>query len=225
MLCLVLSDTLGQHVYLGVKDACGLWSFPEHWHELIRDAGALYTDGYTLRDLLPPEDIFSAFASARAGGVTSFIDPGPSVEFIPTSTRERAIGAADVLFIAEPEAVYLCPGQSREEMVGALLARGPSIVVLKLGGEGCIVATQDEMLAVPGFAVTVVDTVGAGDSFAAAFIAGWLRGGSLRDCAILGNAMGALAATQRGAGTRIPSAEKLHELLTDFPAARALAMP
>ena len=95
--------------------------------------------------------------------------------------------------------------------------------MLKLGAEGCLVATTEEVQHVPGFSVPVVDTVGAGDSFAPAFIAGWLRGGTPRDCAVLGNAMGALAVTQRGAGTRIPSRERLLELLEGHPAARALA--
>ena len=109
------------------------------------------------------------------------------------------------------------------ELAQALLALGPSVVVLKLGSEGCLVATAEEIHHVPGFSVPVVDTVGAGDSFAPAFIAGWLRGGTLRDCAVLANAMGALAVTQRGAGTRIPGREHLLELLEDHPAARALA--
>jgi sugar/nucleoside kinase (ribokinase family) len=97
------------------------------------------------------------------------------------------------------------------------------VVVLKLGSEGCLVATAAEMHHVPGFSVSVVDTVGAGDSFAPAFIAGWLRGGTLRDSAVLANAMGALTVTQRGAGTRIPGREHLLELLKAYPAARALA--
>ena len=86
------------------------------------------------------------------------------------------------------------------------------------GGDG-----RRDCIHVPGFPVAVVDTVGAGDSFAPAFIAGWLRGGALRDCAALANAMGALTATQRGAGTRIPPRERLLEMLADHPAARALA--
>jgi sugar/nucleoside kinase (ribokinase family) len=225
VLCLVLSDTLGQHVYLGVKDNRGLWSFPDEWHEVIRNARALYTDGYTLRDLLPPADIFAAFASARAAGATSYFDPGPSVEHMPQPTCEEAVAAADVVLIAEPEAIYLFPGQDRAEMARSLLAIGTSVVVLKLGREGCLIATADETIMVPGFAVDVVDTVGSGDSFAAAFIAGRLRGGSLRDSATLANAMGALVATQRGAGTRIPPGEQLQDLLADLPSARGLAMP
>ncbi|MDQ3225182.1 MAG: PfkB family carbohydrate kinase, partial [Chloroflexota bacterium] len=91
------------------------------------------------------------------------------------------------------------------------------------GADGCLVATVGEMLRVPGFSVEVVDTVGAGDSFAPAFIAGWIRGGSLRDSATLANAMGALTVTQRGAGTRIPPRDRLLDMLAPHPAALALA--
>ncbi len=223
VLCMVLADQLHQHVYLGIKDNIGLWPFPHEWHAVIRQSRALYTDGYTLRDLLAPEDVFAAFATARSSGAPIFFDPGPNVEFIPRQERERALAATDVLLLAEPEAKFLTPLKDRVELAQALLALGPSVVVLKLGGEGCLVATAEEIHHVPGFSVSVVDTVGAGDSFAPAFIAGFLRGGTLRDCAVLANAMGALAVTQRGAGTRIPGRERLLELLEGHPAARALA--
>jgi 2-dehydro-3-deoxygluconokinase len=223
VLCIVLSDELHQHVYLGIKDDGGLWPFLEAWHEVIRTAKAVYTDGYTLRDILAPEDIFAAFATARDAGVPIFFDPGPSVEFIPRPLLVRAIAASDVLFLNETEATLLCGEQDRTQLVGTLLALGPRTVVLKLGSEGCVVATPGERIMAPGFPVTVVDTVGAGDSFAPAFIAGWLRGGTLRDCATLANAMGALTSTQRGAGTRIPPRAQLLNLLADHPSARALA--
>ena len=222
VLCIVLADRLNQHVYLGIKDDIGLWPFPQKWHAVIHQARALYTDGYTLRDLLAPEDVFAAFATARSGGAPIFFDPGPSIEFIPREQCERALAASDVLLLAEPEAAFLSPLQDRVALARSLLARGPSVIVLKLGGEGCLVATREEIHHVPGFSVSVVDTVGAGDSFASAFIAGWLRGGSLRDCAVLANAMGALTATQRGAGTRIPDRVRLRELLEEHPKARAL---
>lgn len=223
VLCIVLADRRNQHVYLGVKDDGGRWPFPAAWQAVIREARSLYSDGYTLRDLLAPDDVLAAFATARAAGAPVYFDPGPSVEQIPRAELERAMAAADVLLLAEPEAAHLVATGDRAERARALLAFGPAVVVLKLGAAGCLVATADELLHVPGFAVPVVDTVGAGDAFAPAFIAGRLRGGTPRECAVLANAMGALAVTQRGAGTRIPPRERLRELLADHPAARALA--
>ena len=223
VICIVLADTLGQHVYLGIKDDLGLWPFPDRWRAVIAQARALYTDGYTLRDILAPDDMFAAFAAARAAGTPSFFDPGPSAEFIPRETLVRALSATDVLLLTEPEAALLIGKQDRDETVHALMALGATTVVLKLGAEGCLVATATAITHVPAFSVAVVDTVGAGDAFAPAFIAGWIRGGSPRACATLANAMGALAATQRGAGTRIPPRERLLEMLADHPEARALA--
>lgn len=222
VLCMVLTDTLGQHAYLGIKDGLGHWPFPVQWPAVIAEAAALYTDGYTLYDIIAPDDVFAAFATARANATPSFFDPGPSVEFIPRESVLRALAACDVLLLTEPEAAWLVGEQRREKTVRELLALGASTVVLKLGADGCLVANETETIHVPAFPVDVVDTVGAGDSFAPGFIAGWTRGGGLRACATLGNAMGALAATQRGAGSRLPPRERLLEMLKNHPEALAL---
>ena len=175
-------------------------ALPRPLARVIAASRALYTDGYTLRDILAPDDIFAAFASARAAGTPSFFDPGPSVEFIPRDTSSARSPPRMSCCSTEAEAAWLIGEQGREEAARALLALGATTVVLKLGADGCLVATSAETIHVPAFPVEVVDTVGAGDSFAPAFIAGWIRGGDLRACATLANAMGALAATQRGAG-------------------------
>ena len=223
VLCIVLADTLGQHVYLGIKDKIGCWPFPPTWHAIIREARALFTDGYTVRDVLQPADTLAALATARAAGVPVFFDPGPSIAFIPPDLMRQVLAMVDVLMLTEEEALLLSGVDDREGMIVALRGLGPAMIVVKQGPAGCTVTTGAEVLQIPGFQVTVVDTVGAGDAFAAAFIAGWLRGGLLANCARLANAMGALVVTQRGAGTRIPPREQLLALLAESPEALALA--
>ena len=220
--CMVLADQLGQHVYLGIKDSKGHWPYSADWPAIIRSARALFTDGYTVRDVLRPSDLLATLQTARQAGVPVFFDPGPSIEFVPPALTAQILGTVDVLLLNGEEAALLCDKSTPMDTVRELLACGPSTVVLKRGAAGCLVATADQLVEQPGFAVEVVDTVGAGDAFAAAFIAGWLRGGSLRDCATLANALGALVATQRGAGTRIPAREHLLDLLAGHPAVRAL---
>jgi len=51
----------------------------------------------------------------------------------------------------------------------------------------------------PGYTVEVVDTIGAGDSFAAGFAVGWMGQCQLQDCLEMGNRLGALAAKTSGA--------------------------
>ncbi len=224
VVCIVLADALGQHVFLGIKDSIEQPAyFPEEWHAIIRDARALFTNGYTLRDFPGCDHVFAAMRTAREAGVPIFFDFGPTVETVPRQVSEQVLAMVNVLLLTEEEAGFLCKGGSREQTACSLLELGPSIVVVKLGGEGCLVASEREVVYHPGFPMTVVDTVGAGDSFASGFVAGQLRGGSLRDCAVLANAMGALAVTQRGAGTRLPPRERLIDLLEGEPKVRALA--
>jgi sugar/nucleoside kinase (ribokinase family) len=223
VVCIVLADLQGQHVYLGMKDKLGRWPFLTAWHAIIRQARALFVDGYTVRDVLHPEDLLAAFDTAHSAGIPIFFDPGPSIAYITPDLCARVLAEIDVLLLTDEEAALLCGDLGGQSAMQALLARGPTTVVLKHGAAGCSVATARGMISHPGVPVPVVDTVGAGDTFAAAFIAGWLRGGTLGDCAMLANAMGALTVTQRGAGTRIPARERLLELLANAPGALTLA--
>ena len=80
--------------------------------------------------------------------------------------------------------------------------------MIKLGAEGAQAWTADGQTARSrAFAVTPIDTVGAGDGFAAGYLAAFLSGGSLQERVDQGAAVGALATTRRGdlarhAGTR-----------------------
>ena len=61
------------------------------------------------------------------------------------------------------------------------------IVAVKLGGRGAVVVAGGNVYREETFAIIPRDTVGAGDAFCAAFIAAWIRGKSLSECAALGN--------------------------------------
>ena len=120
VLCIVLADRQNQHVYLGVKDDLGLWPFPRDGTRSSSNP-ARSTPTATPYAISAPDDVFAAFASARAAGVPIFFDPGPSAEFIPREQRERALAAIDVLLLSEPEARFLSPITDRVELAQALL--------------------------------------------------------------------------------------------------------
>jgi sugar/nucleoside kinase (ribokinase family) len=61
------------------------------------------------------------------------------------------------------------------------------IIIVKLGGRGAVVIAGGNVYREETFTIIPRDTVGAGDSFCAAFIAAWIRGKSLSECAALGN--------------------------------------
>lgn len=94
----------------------------------------------------------------------------------------------------------LLTGESEPEAIARFfLERGSTLVIVKLGAEGAYFATERESCFVPGFPVgNVVDTVGAGDGFAAGVISGLLRGWNYYDSVKLGNRVGACALNVEG---------------------------
>ena len=76
---------------------------------------------------------------------------------------------------------------------------GMKTICITLGGEGCAVFIDGTLRIFPGYAVKVVDTVGAGDAFAAAFLHGLHQGWPVERIAPFANALGALVASRAGA--------------------------
>jgi sugar/nucleoside kinase (ribokinase family) len=105
----------------------------------------------------------------------------------------------DLLFVNEDEARMLT-GTSEPAGAAAVLRRhGASTIVFKRGGSGCTVMHGAEQFTVPAFPVPVVDTTGAGDCFAGAYVAALVRGLSHPEAARLANAVGALVVRTLGA--------------------------
>ncbi len=82
----------------------------------------------------------------------------------------------------------------------------PTICVTR-GGEGAIVLHNNIWYTHGGYPITVVDTVGAGDAFLAAFVAGFLQTNTLQQTLDHACAMGALVASKEGANPKITTTE------------------
>lgn len=95
-----------------------------------------------------------------------------------------------------------------------------AVIVLKRGAAGCTVFVEGEIsalengVAVPGLAVDVFNTLGAGDAFLAGFLAGWLDDRPWQECGLLGNACGALVVSRHGCTPAMPSRIELDSFLS-----------
>ena len=94
--------------------------------------------------------------------------------------------SCDVVKVSIEDLGWLMPGFTPDEVMEDWLGRGPSIVAITLGGDGVVAATATgQHTRRPGVPVTVIDTVGAGDTFSGALLAGLYRrrllGASARD--------------------------------------------
>lgn len=106
-----------------------------------------------------------------------------------------------------------------DDAADRLLLRGLTGVIVKLGGDGVLVATATERSSVPAVPVTVVCGLGAGDAFGGALCHGLLSGWSLHDAARYGNAAGSIVAGRLMCADDMPTGSEIDDLLAT-PAAR-----
>ncbi len=95
----------------------------------------------------------------------------------------------------------------------ALLARGLEIAIVKMGGDGVLVATPDERRSIPPLRVEVVCGLGAGDAFGGALCHGLLTGATPFEAVELANAAGAIVASRLLCADAMPTEPEVLELL------------
>ncbi|MFO8059838.1 MAG: sugar kinase [Bacillota bacterium] len=162
--------------------------------------------------------VYRAIELARGGDLTISFDPNLRLKLWSGEEMIRVIldiaARADVVLPGFDEGRILFDTDDPDEMISRFLALGPDVVVLKLGAAGAVLGTAAGTVRIPGVQVErVVDPVGAGDGFAAGFVAGQLRGHTLRESVRLANAVGAFATTVRGDVEGLPTWEELQLFL------------
>lgn len=118
----------------------------------------------------------------------------------------------DVLFMNQTEAANYSRRESPQE-AAADFAKSCGMAVIKLGRRGSIAVKDGTLYQAASYPVKAVDTTGAGDSFNAGFIYGFLKGKSVEECLKCGNGCGALSVTAPGGNTGFPNEEKLKEFI------------
>ncbi|MEZ4709403.1 MAG: carbohydrate kinase family protein [Caldilineaceae bacterium] len=214
-LAIVLVDDEAQHVFVGKHGEGAPQPLPADWQSLIQQTGALFTSGYDLRPtaLLAGDAIMECLAFGQAHNIPLFFDLGPPA-FHYDRARIEAVIDQTTVFLATAEEAAAWTGLAEPRAAARqLLQRNPALVIIKLGADGCLLATAEEEVHAPGFTVPVRDTTGAGDAFAAACVYGYQGGLSLTALGYLCNAVGAAAVGRLGAGTRLPHRADVEALL------------
>ena len=164
---------------------------------LLRQARHLHVASYFLQTNLQP-DLPSLFRRASSLGLTTSLD----TNYDPT---ERWIGFDELLSVTnvflpnEKEAVSLS-GEANVDLAASRLGSKVETLAVKLGAEGALGVCESARVRVASIPVKVVDTVGAGDSFDAGFIYGYLNNWELEKSLRLACVCGALS-TQAVGGT------------------------
>ena len=138
---------------------------------------AVYISGYALLNPLARDGVLAMIEKIKADGLPIYFDPASvgAMKDVADKELHNWFSMMDVLFLNEEESIYLTGSVDIERALNYLLDFS-QVVVIKRGSAGAIAKARGfDSISLPAVAATVVDTTGAGDSFAAGFIASYSK--------------------------------------------------
>jgi fructokinase len=202
--------------------------------EIAATADAFYFGTLSQRHGVSGETIRKSVRATRVSCVR-ICDVNLRMPFCSSEILAWSMGQASIIKISDEELTTvfallkeLKPQISRhplypEQAAAFLLEHFPgcNLVALTLGSQGCLLVARNEAHRHPGFPVTLVDPVGAGDAFTAGLMHAYLRGAPLAVMAEVANLCGSFVASQPGATPELPVAltQRISNLLDSEPAA------
>lgn len=150
--------------------------------------------------LITPEKLEMLFKNVKERGYTVCTDVKRSKNGETLEDIKGALRYVDYIFPNNTEAEMLTGEKDVDRAADMFLDCGVKNVIIKTGAGGCLIKNRSERYEVPAVPDTnCIDTTGAGDTFAAAFITGLSENKSFLDCAIFANAAASLAVEAMGA--------------------------
>lgn len=186
--------------------------------DLVRSAAIFHVGGALVLPGIDGEPTARLLHTARAAGAVTFLD----------TVWDDTGRWMDLLRPCLPWVDYFTPSLAEAQAMtgcddpvaaaGSLVAAGVGTVALKMDAKGCLVMTADGgWFRQPAFLVQPVDATGAGDAFAAGFMAGVWLGWTLEQTARFANAVGALCVTGVGASGGVVGMEETLAFIEHTP--------
>jgi fructokinase len=197
------------------------WSLPA---DSVAPPARVVHTGSIASFLSPGADRVAALVRHAAPGAIITYDPNIRPSIIGNRDenigRFEAMGSlATVVKLSDEDAAWLYPHLRIDEILRQVLALGARLAVVTLGGAGSILMTRETRLEVPSVPVTVVDTIGAGDTYMASLIFSLLEldpsSASEADLRQMGRRAAAAAAiTVSRAGADLPTLAEVEAALS-----------
>jgi sugar/nucleoside kinase (ribokinase family) len=182
---------------------------------LLARARHVHVSSFYLQTALAP-GLAEVLARARAQGATTSVDPNWDPSGGWDGGLRELLPLVDVLLPNAAEACRIAAVPDVEPAAATLAAPGP-LVAVKLGRDGglAVPAGGGPVMRSPAphAVVEPVDAVGAGDTFDAGLLAGWLAGAPLEEALALACACGALSLRRAGGTAAQPTLEEARAVM------------
>lgn len=212
---IAITDATAERTFITVKGAEARLTAAHLAAVTVRSDDAVYISGYGLL-AEPQRTAIREWLFTIPHDVIVVSDPGPLVADIPPSLLD-AVLARTTWWSANAREAAIMTDKS-DPMVAAAhlaarLAENGRGIVIRLGARGFLIAEPGQQpQAVPGIKVEAIDTNGAGDTFAGAFIASLMNGLDPLASAQRANAAAAYSVTRAGPATS-PNTRELEQFL------------
>ena len=150
---------------------------------------------------------------AKEEGMKIILNPSPMNEKI----MKLPLDQIDYFILNEIEAMQILEMGKPEEIDGKYIASllherfKDATIVLTLGSEGSVCISDDEYIEQSIYKVKAIDTTAAGDTYTGYFIAGILKGKTIKESMDIASKASAIAVTRQGAAPSIPVLEEVEE--------------
>jgi len=178
----VLVDTSGERTMFpetGANSGLSLTDLPS-----LEGVEVVYLSGYALLDSGSRPGVLEMISKITDAGIPVFFDPATvgGMSEVNISEVRSWLPLMSALFMNEEEATFLTGETKLESALDSLLQAAP-LAVIKRGSHGAIGKLRGgESIAIPAVPTHVLDTTGAGDSFAGGYIASWIKNHDLLSC-------------------------------------------
>ncbi|MHC5036201.1 MAG: carbohydrate kinase family protein [Planctomycetota bacterium] len=209
----VLVDAEGERTFIHYAGANRHFRESDIDLEAHRGCKILHLAGSLLMRDLDGEPSARLLKRAREMGMVTSMDTAWDATGRWMETVGPCLPHTDIFMASLEEAKRITGCEKVGEIAGRLREGGAGAVALKMGERGCFIEAEGETITLPAFPVEVVDTTGAGDAFAAGFLAGRVHEWSWEKTARFACATGALCCTRLGATEGIKSLEETEGFL------------
>lgn len=152
--------------------------------------------------------------NAAASGATVLLNPAPAVELSNSLLKNLSIVTPNRQESETLSGVRVSDIDSAKEAAAVIRSKGVNIVVITLGAEGAVVATEEGITHVPSYPVAATDTTAAGDVFNGALAVGLAEGKDILAATSFACKAAALSVTKMGAQNSIPRRFEVDAFMT-----------
>jgi sugar/nucleoside kinase (ribokinase family) len=206
---MVMVSADGERSFVHYTGANAAYTADDVNWDLIAEAELLHIAGHFLMPMFDGAPCASVLKRAKEMGIKTSLDTAWDATGRWMETLRPTLPYIDYFVPSYSEArrcvADLGPGRDSPEAVArAFQDEGVGVVALKMGEAGSYIRAGEDEWKIPAYRVQAVDATGAGDAFAAGFLAGVMHGFDFEQTGKLANATGACCVTEMGtvAGVR-----------------------